>query len=541
MTTLYRKHRPNNFSEVVNQNHVKLTLTHEIASGKIAQAYLFCGPRGIGKTTLARVFAKAINCETRKEGKFEPCNKCPSCDEINEFRSFDIAEIDAASHTGVDNVRENIIASSRVAPSRLKYKVFIIDEVHMLSTSSFNALLKTIEEPPPHIVFILCTTEIHKVPTTIISRCQRFDLKKISVPDIVRKLQYIAKAEDLKISDNILEEIARRSEGHMRDAESLLGQLLAVGGKEITEEEAGLVIPRSDINEIISLVAFLNKRDSVGAIRLINRLAEEGVELKNFAANLIEILRRLMLAKINPALVENLSLELGEQVEIELTAAGKDLAIERIIFMIEELVLARNEIKNSFITQLPLELAVVRIGLYSGAKDSPAPASPSFSNRTDAYPSPKPQDAARGAGPRPSAPSAIAIDKVMEKWNEVLARVKKYNHSLSFVLKVCEPRSVSENSLCLAFKYKFHKDRIDNPSIKSIVEKTLKEVYNLPLRVEVIIDESMEIGQESDRREGEKESNGGQAGKSAKDAGAGAAGNDMMANLLKTFGGKIIE
>ncbi len=269
MATLYRKYRPQNFSEVVGQNHIKLTLEHEITSGKIAQAYLFCGPRAVGKTTLARVFAKAVNCLKRKASEADPCNSCSSCEEITAGRALDIIEIDAASHTGVDNVRDNIIAQTRVAPANSKYKVFIIDEVHMLSISAFNALLKVIEEPPARVIFILCTTEVHKVPTTIISRCQRFDFKRISVSDIVKKLNYIIKAEDIKIDKSILEAIARQSGGHMRDAESLLGQVIAIGGKEVTQAEADLVIPRSDLGEVLNLIGFIEKKDAGSAIRLI--------------------------------------------------------------------------------------------------------------------------------------------------------------------------------------------------------------------------------------------------------------------------------
>ncbi|MBU2219752.1 DNA polymerase III subunit gamma/tau, partial [Patescibacteria group bacterium] len=234
MSTLYRKYRPQNFTEVVGQNHIKVTLEQEIKTDKITHAYLFCGPRAVGKTTLARVLAKSINCEKRKKDSANPCNTCLSCSEITDGRALDIIEIDAASHTGVENVRENIIASARVAPSRSKYKVFIIDEVHMLSAQAFNALLKVIEEPPANVIFILCTTEAHKVPATIISRCQRFDFKRIGVNDAVKKLTYIIQAEKIKIAKDILEAIARHADGHMRDAESLLGQIIAIGGTEIS-------------------------------------------------------------------------------------------------------------------------------------------------------------------------------------------------------------------------------------------------------------------------------------------------------------------
>lgn len=173
---------------MTNQNHVKITLQNEIETDKVAHAYLFCGPRGIGKTTAARLLAKAVNCERRKASESEPCNECDSCKEITSGRDLDIVEIDAASHTGVDNVRENIVTNAKFSPSRRKYKVFIIDEVHMLSTSAFNALLKTIEEPPARVIFIMATTEVHKIPATIISRCQRFDFKKISRREVVERL-----------------------------------------------------------------------------------------------------------------------------------------------------------------------------------------------------------------------------------------------------------------------------------------------------------------------------------------------------------------
>ncbi|NIA18453.1 MAG: DNA polymerase III subunit gamma/tau, partial [Actinobacteria bacterium] len=371
MATLYRKYRPQNFEEVVGQNHIKLTLEHEIESGKLAHAYLFCGPRAVGKTTLARVLAKAINCLDRKEGTHEPCDKCSSCEEIKLGRSLDIIEIDAASNTGVDNVRENIIAQARVIPTKLKYKVFIIDEAHMLSVSAFNALLKVMEEPPEFVMFILCTTETHKVPTTIISRCQRFDFKRISINDIVKKLGYIAKTEKIKIDKSILEAVARQSEGHMRDAESLLGQIVSVGGKEITRKEADLVIPRSDLGEIINLIGLLARKDAASALGLVNNLIDQGVDLKTFLNDLVEVLRKIMFAKLNPGLAERLGMELGESLEIKANEASKNLTLGQTVLFIEQFVKARGELKESFAIQLPIELAVIRLCAAAPASAQP--------------------------------------------------------------------------------------------------------------------------------------------------------------------------
>jgi len=525
MATLYRKYRPQNFEEVVNQNHIKLTLEHEIKSGKIAHAYLFCGPRAVGKTTLARVFAKAINCLKRKKTSADPCNQCDVCREITAGRALDINEIDAASHTGVDNVRENIIANTRVSPSSYSYKVFIIDEVHMLSISAFNALLKVIEEPPEYVVFILCTTEVHKVPMTIISRCQRFDFKRIGVTDVVKKLNYIINSEKIKVNKSILEAIARQSEGHMRDAESLLGQIVAISGREITQEEADLVIPRSDLAEVINLIACLVKKDSAGGIRLINKLVDEGVDLKIFTNDLVEILRRVMLTKINPGLTQKLSLELGENLEIEVSKTCQDLAINQLLFFIERFIKAHNELKGSFITQLPLELAIIELCAISPSPISNAPApvpqksaSP-VKNTANTQLSPK-------NGPA-KAIGNINKEQILEKWNEVLARVKQHNHSLSFILRVCQPKDINNNQLCLAFKYKFHKDRVSEINIKAIVEKVLQEVYRAPLTIEAVIDENLEVGDKL-------VSNNADTGKNKEQG-------DLMGNLLKTFGGKVVE
>jgi DNA polymerase-3 subunit gamma/tau len=531
MTTLYRKYRPQSFNEIVGQNHIKTILTHEVEASKIAHAYLFCGPRAVGKTTMARLLAKAINCEKRAEGKFEPCSKCAACQSIVAGRSLDVLEIDAASNTGVDNVRENIIASARVAPNQLKYKVFIIDEVHMLSPSAFNALLKILEEPPQFVVFVLCTTEIHKVPATIISRCQRFDFRRISVSDITKKLAHIVSKEGVKIDKEILEAIARHSGGHMRDAESLLGQVVNVGGKEISREEADLVIPRSDLGEVVNLIDLLSKKDAAGGIRLVNRLLDEGLDLKVFLTDLLEVLRKMLLIKINPSLAQNVGAELGESLELKVSELGKVFAVEQLAYVLEQFSKAILEIKNSFILQMPVELAIVRLCSAAGVARTAAAG---------------PVNARPVAAPRPvteqlKGPGEVSFSEILEKWNELLIKVKKYNHSLSFILRVCQPRSLNGNAVCLAFKYKFHKDRLNDPVIRGSMEKVLKEVYNTPLTVEAVIDETLAIDEN-----GNGNGNGnGHPPIIEKEVpvgdGAPAGGeNKMIDKLLKTFGGKVV-
>lgn len=522
MATLYRKYRPQSFKELVGQNHIRITLEHEIESDRIAHAYLFCGPRAVGKTTIARLMSKAVNCTEGEKSKDKqvPCNQCQTCEEITSGRSLDIIEIDAASHTGVDNVRDNIIANARIAPAKNKYKVFIIDEVHMLSTSAFNALLKILEEPPEFVIFILCTTEVHKVPATIISRCQRFDFKRISIVDITKKLEYITTKEGIKVDKSILEAIARQSGGHMRDAESLLGQVVSIGGKEITPEEADLVIPRSDFGEAIKLIGFLKTKDAVSAITLINRLIDEGINLKLFLSDTVELMRKLMLAKINPVLSEKLGLVLSESLESQITKASDGIEVEQLLNYIDKFILAINEMKTSFITQLPIEIAITEICVAKGVQvpsvvartvptPAPIPAPVSTPVQTPAPISApaKPQSNIATSKPAPAPPSptetvssnnvtqnaVIKKEDIISRWNEVLAKVKKHNHSLSFILRVCEPRDMNGNQLCLAFKYKFHKDRISEAEIKSIVEKVLHEVYGTQILIEAVIDESLDV------------------------------------------------
>jgi len=356
-TTLYRKYRPQIFAEVIDQNHIKVTLKNEITSGKLAHAYMFSGPRGIGKTTMARILAKSVNCSDVKNG--EPCNKCESCLEISQDNSLDLIEIDAASNRGINEIRE-LREHVKYAPSKNKYKVFIIDEVHMLTTEAFNALLKTLEEPPAHVIFILATTELHQIPETIISRCQRFDFRKVSFKEIVGHLEMISSAEKVKVSKKVLENVARISEGYVRDSISLLGQILALGEKEINEEEASLVLPRSDLNQIIIFIKQLLLNLPAENINLINQYLNDGGDLENFTKETIDVLQKILVAKVTDSW-QDLTWEISEE-ELKplLNELGKIKAI-RLVEIIEVMLEALTNLKRVSIIQLPLEMAIVKI------------------------------------------------------------------------------------------------------------------------------------------------------------------------------------
>lgn len=358
---LYRKYRPQTFAEVIGQEHVVRTLVNAISSGIISHAYLFDGPRGSGKTTIARLLAKSLNCQNRKEGESEPCNKCSSCLEIAENRSLDLIEIDAASHRGIDEMRE-LRDGIKFAPSRSKYKIFIIDESHQLTKEAANALLKTLEEPPSHAIFILATTEIHKMIPTIISRCQRFDFRKLTLEEIVRRLEIIAKKENVKIGKEALELIALNAAGSIRDAESIFGQILTFedAGREIQPEEVKGLLGLVETTLISQFCDFLSQKKVSEAVNFLNEIIEKGSDLQEFTKALINYLRQGLILKImgleaaNP-IITGLTKEEIEKLEKQ-AALFKEEELRKAIELFME---AENKMKYSSIPQLPLELAIM--------------------------------------------------------------------------------------------------------------------------------------------------------------------------------------
>src|SRR5581483_2258799 len=291
---LYRRYRSQTFGELIGQEHVVQTLRNALSEGRIAHAYRFTGPRGVGKTTVARLLAKAVNC-TAEPGQ-RPCGECESCRAIADGRAVDVIEMDAASHTSVEDARE-IIERVQFRPTSGAYKVYIIDEVHMLSTAAFNALLKTLEEPPGHALFILATTENHKVTATILSRCQRFTFSRHTVGATAAHLQAIAAEEQITLEPGVPEAIARAATGSMRDALSVLDQLMAYGSGTITIEQVRGLLGATEAQEVTALVDALLAGDLTAALRALNGVAEQGADLRQFARDLVERLRALMLLK----------------------------------------------------------------------------------------------------------------------------------------------------------------------------------------------------------------------------------------------------
>src|ERR1051325_7742304 len=300
-----RKFRPKTFDQVVGQEAITRTLSNALTTGRLHHAYLFTGARGVGKTTTARIFAKALNCV--KGVTTEPCGVCPSCREIATSSSMDVLEIDAASNTGVDNVREVIINSISIAPARDRYKIFIIDEVHMLSTSAFNALLKTLEEPPPRVVFIMATTELQKVPETILSRCQIFEFRTSTLKKIIGQLRHIADNLGVKISESALTMIARAGDGSMRDAESALDQVISFAGLKVADEDVSAALGLVDVETLNTTVRAIAEENPSRILRIVEEVVARGYDLRNFCREMLTHIRALLVIKISgfdPELVQ---------------------------------------------------------------------------------------------------------------------------------------------------------------------------------------------------------------------------------------------
>jgi len=354
---LYRKYRPQDFDSFSGQEHIIKTIKNEIKNDAIAHAYLFCGHRGTGKTSLARLFAKAINCQNRKG--FEPCNECVSCKEINKGSAIDLIEIDAASNRGIDDVK-SLRESIKYRPTLLKYKVLILDEAHQLSKDAANALLKILEEPPEYVVFILATTEAHKMIPTILSRCQRFDFHKLTIDEIVQKLEKIINQEDVKIDEDALRVIALSANGSLRDAEGILTQVINFSsGNDIKLENVKSILNLSDLNSIINFTETLIKKDIPKAIKDLNEEIEKGLNIEEFSKTLINYLRKLLILKIDKGLLDDILIGETDEDKKIILKQSDSFNEEELKNLLNLLLEAEGKRKFSSIAQLPLELALI--------------------------------------------------------------------------------------------------------------------------------------------------------------------------------------
>ncbi len=360
---IYRKYRPKKIADIIGQENITAIIKNSAAKNKLAHAYLFYGSRGTGKTTIARILSKIANCQTREKDlefaqKGEPCNKCQACLAIDAGQALDVVEIDAASNRGIDEIRD-LKENIKTLPSLFNYKVFIIDEVHMLTTQAFNALLKTLEEPPTHVIFILATTEYEKVPPTIISRTQRFHFRRLTLSEIVSKLEMILKNEKISYSKEAIEMIAYLADGSLRDAESLLDQIISLKGENLTVQNVEEILGKVDFSKTIGMCDLLIKNDLQKSLEFLYDIANKGYNLFQFNKDITEYLRRVLSLNLNPHLEEVFKRELAEAEMNEIQKHAKIANRDRLISLIKSLISAYSQMKYNPFPIAPFEIAII--------------------------------------------------------------------------------------------------------------------------------------------------------------------------------------
>ena len=506
---LYLTYRPQTFDQVVGQEPITRTLRNALRQERLRHAYLFTGPRGTGKTTTARLLAKAANCLAPQEER--PCNACSICVAINEGRLLDLIEIDAASNRGIDEIRD-IREKVGFRPNEGRFKVYVLDEAHMLTEPAFNALLKTLEEPPPHVIFVLVTTDPQKIPTTITSRCQRFDFRRIPMGDMVARLAYIAEQEGLSVQTEALELIAHQGTGAMRDAISLLDQLASYGD-EIVLEQVQMVLGTVAGEAAGKLAACLADGDIAAGLDLISRTVADGADPRQFGREVVEYLRGLLL--IGEGAGTRLLRTTAEQAA-EMEALAARIPLQRLVRAIRLFNEASTDLRRGFqtIPQLPLELALVEslAGVEpsstqagpadrSGEANSSGPAAAGSqpdlpqarSQRVAEQSAPLLSGSEADVSPPASPPSAAAagtvtLEQLTEAWDEVLRAVRRLNPTAEGALRSgCQPVEVNGNEVVVTFPYPFLREKLGDPQRKMEIQEALGEVLGIKCRLKLVL------------------------------------------------------
>ncbi|HEX7042488.1 MAG TPA: DNA polymerase III subunit gamma/tau [Patescibacteria group bacterium] len=483
----YRKYRSQTIAQL-DSPKLREILTSVLSSKDIPHAFLFTGPKGLGKTSTARIIAKVLNCTAKKRDGIEPCNECEQCKSITNGTNIDVLEIDGASNRGIDEIRE-LRERVNLAPSSAKRKVYIIDEVHMLTSEAFNALLKTIEEPPEHVVFIFCTTEPQKVPPTIISRCFHISLSRATEEEIVHSLKRIAEGEKITVSDAVLQQIAYMADGGFRDATKLFEELvLLANGKEITQELVDKSLNVSGISYLVSgISAKLEEKDAKGSFEIVEKLVEDGLDVKYFVSNLLEMLHNLLLIKVG-VVREN--------------AKDTKLSLEELEILVNLISEAYNQVKYSPFPQLPLEIAIVK-WCSQDIEDKKEEIKniteikikddkPSMSDVIKKEKNLKVKEIINGPTPKPTIkPDDTTKQEVIHEsanlLENIIYKVKPYNHSVAGVLRGCKIKSMDSERIVFETPYKFHKEKLDEAKTRDILEKGVKEITgkNLSVMIEL--------------------------------------------------------
>ncbi|MFN0020939.1 MAG: DNA polymerase III subunit gamma/tau [Pirellulaceae bacterium] len=507
-----RRYRPQNFAELVGQNQVSQALGNAIATNRVGHAYLFTGARGVGKTSSARIFAKCLNCVDGPTDK--PCGKCDICESIAAGGDIDVIEIDGASNNGVDHVRE-LRQNAGVRPSRARYKIYIIDEVHMLSKSAFNALLKTLEEPPEHVKFIICTTEADKIPITVLSRCQRFDFAPIETKSILARLEEIANSEGVEADADALQILARRAAGSMRDSQSLLEQLLSFGGKKIGVEDVHAMLGTAKSSRLAGITQSIIRRDAATALGEVDAAVREGVDLGQFAEQLVGYFRDVMAAHVGCG--EDLLLHAGPNERPQLVEFGSQLGIQTLLAMVQILDQSVTRMRHSTHTRTLLEISLVRIckldeldelpvllgqvrdgtlpvsnsaphraSLSSGKPIAPVSTGSQYASIAPLQPAEKknlePVPLAENGDSAASPPPILTAEFLPAIWKEALAGIEDMTRE--FASKAESIAISGPNRVVVRHRKAYNKEQCERPERKSRLEQALSQVAGAEIRVE---------------------------------------------------------
>ena len=459
--SLYRKYRPHNFDNLIGQDHIRTVLTNALKSGAISHAYLFTGPRGTGKTSTARLISKAVMCTNLKDG-FDPCNECDFCVDINNGSLIDLIEIDAASNRGIDEVRD-LKEKISFSPTRSKFKIYIIDEVHMMTKEAFNALLKTLEEPPDHAYFILATTEAHKIPETIISRCQRFDFRRITVKALMTRLSYIAQKEEIEAEDKALEAISKYVDGGLRDAIGLMEQLST--DKKLNFKNIIDVLGMSDFALLENFYKELMDKNANDAIKIVNDIHNQGHDLRQFLHEFLDLLRQEILKSVS--------------------AEDKDLTgkLVKIVDVFQE---ANKRLDNN-IPQLALEIAVIQVcgALTKQREEIPTPSPPPAKKQEPPSAERKTKPAEEEVSSREHRPieqkKDINTDSIKDQWPRVIERIK--TPALKRSLKTASPLKVEGFEVHLEFESNFHKEKTMENENRIELEKIIGDFFGVKVKI----------------------------------------------------------
>ncbi|MFH1175161.1 MAG: DNA polymerase III subunit gamma/tau [bacterium] len=535
MPVIYRKYRPQKFSEISGQENIIKILKGSLKRNNIGHAFLFTGPRGVGKTTIARIFTKAINCENLSED-FEPCGKCSACSEISEGRSLDFVEIDAASNRGIDEIRQ-LRETVSFTPSKNKYRVYILDEAHMLTKEAFNALLKTLEEPPEHAVFILATTEIHKIPATIISRCQRYDFSRLSLGAIAQRLAGLAEREGISVERTALEAIAKISEGCARDAESVFGQMAVIGQGEITLSCVKEILGLPDREFVKEFSEKILRRNVSEAIQMVDKSLEAGRDLTILLSSVIVYFRNLLMAKTSDELDVIILKNCTEEELSELKNLAKNASVEQVVFVIKSLSEWYNKMKLSDFPQICLEVAIAEIVLkLQNANENSASAAAQPQNPKKGL-SEQENNVIKEAEDKKndvslSQSESESLEAAKQNWEEILLRVQAKNNSVFAFLKSCFPASVVKNSLYAAANYQFYKERLNTTQSRMMIEAVLEEVLQKKLSFKCFMEkEIVEMGIKFEKPQKEIQKPQNQTPEFQE---------DLLSEALKIFGGQVV-